>query len=165
VSALVWQWLGYVLAMLEIRQIADRLGLTEHQVRRLLRALDTLLQGSIRRGRDNRILLPDSAVAILDRAVALWRGGIPLKDLRQALAEELQDQRDEGGKQPSGLALEQAKPMRDPCEGYRAMIAHLEEEVRWLRSQLEKLQQQALPPVGSRRRWPWSWLWLGKRVS
>ena len=139
--------------MLEIRQIADHLGLSEHQTRRVLRALGSLLQGSIRRGRDNRILLDDSAVAILDRAVSLWRGGIPLKDLAQSLAKELQEQRDNGDKRTAGLSPDRENPVQDPCESYRIMIEHLEDEVRWLRSQLELLQQRALP--SPRRRWRW----------
>jgi hypothetical protein len=144
--------------MLEIRQIADRLGLSEHQARRLLRALDSLLQGSIRRGRDNRILLDSGAVAILDRAVALWRDGIPLRDLHQTIADELKNGPDDGQKPVNGLAPNREQPTQDPCESYRVMIAHLEDEVRWLRSQLEELQRRALPPAGSRRwRWPWSW--------
>jgi len=137
--------------MLEIKQVAERLGLSEHQTRRVLRALDTVLRGFVKRGRDNRILLDDRAIAILDRAVALWRSGIPLRDLHQAVADELNNTDSNRGERDSGLAPNRANPAQDLCESHRLMISHLEEEVRWLRAQLEELQQRALPPTGSRR--------------
>jgi hypothetical protein len=147
------QWFSYGWTMLEIKQIAGRLGLSEHQTRRILRALDPLLQGFIRRGRDNRILLDSGAVAILDRAVALWRDGIPLQSLYQAIANELNNAPSNGQEEAAGLARNPKQPAQDPCESYRMMVAHLEEEVRWLRSQLEELQQRALPPPRGSRWW------------
>jgi hypothetical protein len=75
--------------MLELKDIQSRFGLSEHQARRLLRALAPVLRGRVRRGRDNRILLDDGACAIVERAVGLWRSGVALRDLSQTVASEL----------------------------------------------------------------------------
>lgn len=140
--------------MLEVRQLADRLGLSEHQTRRLLRSLDGVLRGHLKRGRDNRILVDDGAIAILDRAVALWRGGIPLRDLGQTIAGEMEEGAPHAGDGPAPNPERPASNRCPTCEAYRKQIEHLEGEVRWLRSRLEELQARALPPAGSR---PWSW--------
>jgi hypothetical protein len=76
-------------AMLELKDIQSRFGLSEHQARRLLRALAPVLRGRVRRGRDNRLLLDDGACAIVERAVGLWRSGVALRDLSQTVASEL----------------------------------------------------------------------------
>lgn len=75
--------------MLELKAVAKRVGLSEHQARRVLRGLTPLLQPHIKRGKDNRILVDDSGVAIVERAIELWQGGKPLNRLCAALTEEL----------------------------------------------------------------------------
>lgn len=147
--------------MLEVRQLADRLGLSEHQTRRLLRSLDGVLQGHVRRGRDNRILVDHSAIALLDRAVSLWREGIPLRNLSETIANELQNR---SSHVENGKVLKPEQPMQNhhqcpTCNAYRQQIEHLEGEIRWLRDQLEELQARALPPAGSR---PWWRRFLGR---
>lgn len=66
--------------MLEIPVIAKRVGKSEHQLRRVLRALTPLLDGRTKRGKDNRILVDDSGLALIERAVELWSGGSTRND-------------------------------------------------------------------------------------
>jgi hypothetical protein len=142
--------------MLELRDLQSRFGLSEHQARRLLRALAPVLRGRVRRGRDNRLLLDDGACAIVERAVELWRSGIPLRDLWQSVAGEM---RDPASHWPSGGELDQAKPPQDQCplcQSRDALIAHLREENAWLRAKLDEALSRipALPPAPARlSRW------------
>lgn len=56
-----------------------------------MRALAPVLRDHIRRRRDNRLLLDDGALAILERAIGLWHDGVPLRDLCQTVAQEIGD--------------------------------------------------------------------------
>jgi hypothetical protein len=120
--------------MLELKDVEGRFGLSEHQARRLLRALEPVLQGRVKRGRDNRLLLSDDALAILERAVGLWRDGLPLRDLGPTVAAEL------GNGAPcehNGAAQDHAKPPSDHCPACQVR----EELIRELRADKERLLQ------------------------
>ncbi len=133
--------------MLELKDLQERCGLSEHQVRRLVRALAPVLQGRVKRGKDNRLLLDTSALAIMERAVALWRDGLPLHDLSQTLAKEMSGT-------PEGLAPDPARPSSDHCPACQAR----EELIRELLADLHA-RIPALPtPSDSRRSW-WERVW------
>lgn len=128
--------------MLEIPQIAGRLGLTEPQSRRLLKSLDTVLEGFVTHGRDNRILVQTDAIGILDRAAQLWRDdGLTLAQLPDALKAELDKD------QPVSDRLQ------PPTNGHRCptcaakddLVEELREQNRWLRERVEELEVKALP--------------------
>jgi hypothetical protein len=141
--------------MMELKDIQSRFGLSEHQARRLLRALAPVLRGRVRRGRDNRILLDDGACAIIERAVELWRSGVALRDLSQTVASEMGDVTSHW---PSGGELDQAKPSQDQCplcQSRDALIAHLREENAWLRAKLDEALARipALPAPARLSRW------------
>ena len=130
--------------MLELKAVADRVGLSEHQVRRLLRALDPVLQGLSKRGRDNRILLEDGAVAILDRAVALWRGGLPLRDLSQTVGQEMGGGPTDGR---NGFVPNRDEPVPHHCPAYEArqeLVRELKTDKDRLLAMLEDRDQQIL---------------------
>jgi len=135
--------------MLEVRDIEGRFGLSEHQARRLLRALAPVLHGRVRRGKDNRILLDDGALAIIERAVGLWRSGITLRELSQAIISEI---RDPTSLSPNGREPDQTKPLPDhcpTCQARDALIAHLRDENAWLRAKLDEALARIpqLPPA------------------
>jgi hypothetical protein len=139
--------------MLELRDLQSRFGLSEHQARRLLRALAPVLRGRVRRGRDNRLLVDDGACAIVERAVELWRSGTALRDLSQSIASELGDP---ASHWPSGGEPDQAKPSQCPlCQSRDALIAHLREENAWLRAKLDEALARipALPAPARLSRW------------
>jgi hypothetical protein len=134
--------------MLELRDLQSRFGLSEHQARRLLRALAPVLRGRVRRGRDNRILLDDGACAIIERAVGLWRSGVALRDLSQTVASELGE----------SAMYSDAVATHERCQACAAR----EELIRELRADKERLLRlvdelqariPALPPPARLSRW------------
>lgn len=142
--------------MLELKDIENRFGLSEHQARRFVRALAPVLRDHLRRGRDNRLLLDDGALAILDRAVSLWRDGVPLRDLCQTVMREIGDS---APYRHDGHAQNITQPLSDRCPACAArdeLIRELKADKERLLKLLEELQARipALPPAASKlSRW------------
>jgi len=134
--------------MIELKDVENRFGLTEHQTRRLLRALAPVLHGHVRRGRDNRLLLDDGACAILERAVSLWRSGITLRDLCQTVASELSESSSHSS---HALAPDQCQA----CQVREELIRELKADKERLLKMLEELQARlpALPAPPGLSRW------------
>lgn len=118
--------------MWELKDVENRFGLSEHQARRLVRALAPVLRDHVKRGRDNRLLLDDSALVILERAVGLWRDGVSLRDLSQTVAGELENG---APYQHDGHVRNHAHPLSDHCPACAAR----EELFRELRADKERL--------------------------
>lgn len=134
--------------MLELKAVANHLGLSEHQARRVLRALTPVLQAGIKRGRDNRILVENGDLAIMERAVALWHGGLPLRDLSQTVASELGNGNYHGS---VSLVPNLAKPPSDhcpTCEAREELVRELRADKTRLIEELSEARQQirALAP-------------------
>jgi hypothetical protein len=137
--------------MLEITAIQDRLGLSEHQTRRLLRALDTVLQPYVKRGTDNRILLDGSAIAILERGKDLWRSsGIPLTSLSETVAQEL------GAYSASHSKTESPNPAKAEqnhcatCDAHKELIGELRSDKDRLLKLLDAKDEQILALMPAR---------------
>ena len=141
--------------MLTVNDLADRLGLSVPQTRRLLRSVDSVVQSGVSRGRSNQIRISPDIVGVLDRARSLWvDNGLTLDDLPDALRAEL------NGDNP--VSDGDSKPSNGLSEGWRRYVEHLETElerrddtIAWLRDRVEELEQRALPPA---RRGPLAWL-------
>ena len=134
--------------MLGLGDLQSRLGLSEHQARRVLRALAPVLHGRVRRGKDNRILLDDGALAIIERAVGLWRSGIALRDLCQTIATEL----GESAKYSPAGGMSDRCPA---CAAREELIRELKADKERLVKLIEELQARipALPAPARLSRW------------
>ena len=126
-------------------------GLTSKQVYDRLRLLSETLNDYITIGRNGRKLLSEQGFVIFNRLLELEREGLTSQAAVNLIAAEMK---------PEDEAAKTQSPNDGESEVIRSLkltIDILREENRWLRSQLEELQQRALPPAGGlRRRW-WSW--------
>jgi len=153
--------------MLNIRQLSDRLGMSEPQVRRLLRAVDGVLRAYTRRDDNNAILVDQAGVAILDRAAQLKASGTPLTRLSDKLNEEMGDAAEQEHQAASVNGDKPRQPERQPescpaCLAKDELIEQLRREnervwgrVERLEQLNEDLQQRALPGP---RRGPLAWI-------
>lgn len=159
--------------MLELRAIADRVGLSEHQTRRVLRALAPVLESRTKRGRDNRILIDTNGLAIIERGVELWKDGNPLNGLCDAVTAELADVPSaradgvtKGPSNPTEPKSIQRQIDFDPTAALvdllKQQIEHQNEELLEMRRRLQALEERvpALPSSSeSRKR-----LTVGERI-
>lgn len=150
--------------MLELKAVADRLGLSEHSARRLLRALAPMVDDHIKRGKDNRLLIQSGALAILDRAASLWSDGQTLQDLSKTIQHELGKASTDHA---NGLAPNRENPASDhhcgACDVRDQMIQELRADKARLLEQLDTAQDQVramLPSVSEGRRRMGRWAHL-----
>lgn len=129
-------------------------GLTENQIRDRLGLLSPIFADDVHRGPRGKILVGDQVLAALKRMANLEHQGLSPKVAQGEVLREMGNP--DGDGHPSladpWLRLIEEKDAR--IAELRAEVTRLTEEVRWLRSQLEELQQRALPPP-RRRWWPW----------
>lgn len=112
--------------MLTINDLADRLGLSVPQTRRLLRSVDSVVQSGVSRGRSNQIRISTDVVGILDRARSLWiDSGLTLDDLPDALSAELNSDNPAS----DGASRLSSSHEGDLPEGWRRYVEHLEAEL------------------------------------
>jgi len=141
--------------MLTLRDIAARYELSPKQARRYWEAVSPLLSQYARRGPHNAILLSEQAIPVLDRLAELIHSGLSLPAAAEQLREELNGSRQAGGKQTDNY--EQTDYRDELIAILKAQLAEKDRQIAELLSQLRELQQRALPPAGSRRRWRWPW--------
>ncbi len=139
--------------MLELKTVADRCGLSEHQARRVVRALSPVLQDRLKRGKDNRILLDNSALMIVDRAVNLWRGGLPLQNVSQTVATEITNGAKTGADGLTDRLPNHEQPTHNhctTCEAREDLVKELrtdkERLLRLLEDSQAQIRQLMLPP-------------------
>lgn len=137
--------------MYSVSDLERLIGLTSKQVYDRLRLLSEVLDGHITIGRNGKKLMSEQGFAIFNRLLELERQGLTGQAAVKQIAGELKTPigTDET---PSSTASES-----EVVGSLKLTIEILREENRWLRSQLEQLQQRALPrPAESHRRW-WTW--------
>jgi DNA-binding transcriptional MerR regulator len=155
--------------MWTIKDLMERFGLSEKQVRIRLAALDPLLDGHCRTGKQNAILVDDYAFKLFERLTQIEKQGIITKDAAKQVATEL-GKPDEIGSSPQGQAWEGAGQAGGErwaqllVEALQERVNALEQDKAYLQRQIEQLLEQLqekdaqlktlmLPPPKSRRRW------------
>lgn len=137
--------------MYSVADLERLTGLTRKQVYDRLRLLSEVLNDHIIKGRNGKKLISEQGFAIFNRLLKLERQGLTGNAAVKRMAEELTELESKGDK--GQLDDKQSEVI----QSLKLTIEILRDENRWLRSQLEELQQRALPPPGgSQRRW-WSW--------
>lgn len=141
--------------MYSVADLERLTGLTRKQVYDRLRFLSEILNEHVTIGRNGKKLLSEQGFAIFNRLLELEREGLTGQAAATLITKELTSEKGTGDTQSSNNSESEV------ISSLKLTIEILREENRWLRSQLEELQQRALPPVGGlRRRW-WSWLKRG----
>jgi hypothetical protein len=141
--------------MYSVADLERLTGLTSKQVYDRLRLLSEVLDGHITVGRNGKKLISEQGFAIFNRLLELERQGLTGQTAVNQIADELKAPTSKE-ETPSLSAGE-----TEVIGSLKLTIEILREENRWLRSQLESLQQLALPPAGGARRHWWTW-WKGK---
>ena len=156
--------------MLTVGDLSNRLGLTKWQTRRVVYALRPVLGSALRSANGQALQVDSSVIGILDRAAQLRASGTSLGRLADVIREELGS----NGKHPSEevktlqpLALDRASPpqgwvelvdeLRERVHGLERDKIYLQEQLVHALGRCEALEQLALPPARSHRRWwlPW----------
>ncbi len=157
--------------MWTIKDLIERFGLTEKQVRSRLTALDPLLDGHCKTGKQNAILLDDDGFKIFERLTQIEQQGITTKDAVEQIAAELGKPQENRGNHRG-----QAGADTGQAEGGRwaeLAIATLQERVNslerdkaYLQRQVEQLWEQLrdkdtqlralMPPASTPRRQWWA---------
>ena len=124
--------------MYDVDQLAELLGMSEHQVRLRLGQFRSLLGPYIHRGQKNKVLLDHSGLEILKRALALEKQGRTLAMIEAELRRELGWA--EGGTDSSNTTdeIRSAKLI----ETYEKLVAQQAEELEFLRKQLLAKDEQ-----------------------
>lgn len=129
-------------------------GLSRKQVYDRLRELSGILEEHITIGRNGKKLLSEQGFAIFNRLLELEREGQTREAALQTIVKERSTDQGKEGK----LWESESKPEGNPelIRSLQLTIEILREENRWLRKQIEELQQRALPPPQRPRRF-WAW--------
>lgn len=137
--------------MYSVADLERLAGLTSKQVYDRLRLLSEVLDGHITVGRNGKKLISEQGFTIFNRLLELERQGLTGQAAVKQIAGELK-RPTSTDETPSSTASES-----EVVGSLKLTIEILREENRWLRSQLENLQQAALPPAGGARRHWWNW--------
>jgi len=162
--------------MLTVEMLANRLGLSLWQTRRLIYALRPILQGMVVSAKGRPLEVDPQAIGILERAAYLKASGVPLTEVAKVVQRELSPIAEISTDKDIGmqsLAQEPANVMQEVLKAKEALIEELRKERDYwremalkLQGQVEALQRLALPaPKEDRRPW-WArgifrWLWGG----
>jgi len=130
--------------MFNVKELAERIGLTEWQTRKLIYACRPLLngeQGWLGYGQNGELQISSQALAILERAKDLRLAGKPRKEIGKLLAAELgKPLSDETGKPRQESASRPANPdYRDELiKEMRSRIESLERDKSYLQAKLDE---------------------------
>lgn len=135
--------------MLGIEALANRLGQSEDQTRRLIDALGGVLRPHIHRGAKNALLVDQAGLAILERAVELKSQGIRLSELGATVAQEVNG----SALGPQEAPAEQREAACDSCTQRDRMIDLLERQLEKAERERDEYRQLALPNPDRRPWW------------
>lgn len=148
---------------MNVKDVANRLGYTEWQARKLIYACRPLLadgQGWLGYGTNGELQINPQALPILERAKELRLAGIPRKEVVKCLASELGKPMPDRHDQPwQGSASTPASPdLRDELiKELRDRISSLERDKAFLQAKLDEALSRipALPPPAAPRLSRW----------
>lgn len=130
--------------MHSISELKDILGYTSDQLRLRLKKLKPILNETVRRGENNKILVTSDGLEILRRAKQLENNNIPLNEIPGKLKQEMDQNEDEASDDlaQTDRNLLQEKDRR--IEDLKSRIKELKEDKRYWRDQAEELQQKLI---------------------
>jgi len=130
--------------MYSINELEGILGYTSDQIRLRLEKLKPILTETVRRGKNNKILVTDNGLEILRRAKQLEERGIPLNEI----PEKLENEMDQSEEQTSAKSTETDRNLVEEknkrIEDLQDRIEELKEDKRYWRNQTEELQQKLI---------------------
>lgn len=130
--------------MHSINDLQDILGYTSDQLRLRLEKLNPILTETIRRGKNNKILVTDSGLEILRRAKQLEESNTPLNEIAEKLEKEMDQNKkntsDDLAQTDRSLIEEKNRRIEDLMD----RIDELKEDKRYWRNQAEELQQKLI---------------------
>lgn len=143
---------------MNVKDVANRLGYTEWQARKLIYACRPLLvgeQGWLSYGTNGELQINPQALPILERAKELRLAGIPRKEIVKRLASELVKSVPDRESQPQ-QELASPDPRDELIRELRERISSLERDKAYLQAKLYEVLARipALPPAAPKlSRW------------
>jgi hypothetical protein len=144
--------------MLTLKELQARLGLNEWPLRRLLDALQPLLNDAMHRKQGHAIRVNSSAIGLLERAKELLDKGVPRRMLAQALQAELQEGQQDVAKRKGDAGNNEQGRVQDDIElvsELKNVIQFLRDDNAWLKQRLQEKEEQlqlVLPSESDSRR-------------
>ena len=126
-----------VIDVRDVKDLSAMLGLSERQIHIRLTKLAPLLSGHIHTGKNNRKLIDDQGFAILQRVIELEKEGIAVDLAVEQVKEELNN-----GDQISISTDVNRGITAELLEELRRTISRLEEDKRFLQTQLEAKERE-----------------------
>lgn len=161
--------------MLEIDEVAEAVGLSVPQTRRRIDALDELLDGHLKRGANNRLLLDSSALEIIRRVEDQRKSGKSIQDSVEVIRAEMESSTEEeeavkdpetDGNQAENTKLETLKAennqLKERVKDSKEHLRHLKDEIEYLRDENRRLLPEQTTSnekkEGRDKRSTWSYL-------
>lgn len=130
--------------MHSINELMGILGYTSDQIRLRLEKLKPILKETIRRGKNNKILVTDNGLKILRRAKQLEESNIPLEEIPEKLKKEMNQM---GRKTSEDLTQTDQNLLEEKnkrIDDLKSRIKELKEDKEYWRDQAQELQQKLI---------------------
>lgn len=128
-----------LLHMLSVKDVANRLGLSEWGARRLLYACKPLLDGLQAHGSHGEWLISPQAIGMLERAKDLRTQGIRLQEICSRLAAEMPDHSNGSvAMQVQTSASQEQGNVQALTKALEQQVEYLKSENTWLRNKLDE---------------------------
>lgn len=126
--------------MLTVEDLTDALGLSKHQVRRRIKALDGLIEDHIKRGKKSRIEIDSGGLELLRTLEDLRDQG---RTIEEAVEEIWTDTERETSESDEDTSANQYERQREGLvEEKDQRIQELKEQVDYLRVQVDRKEKQ-----------------------
>lgn len=130
--------------MYSINELEGILGYTSDQIRLRLEKLKPILTETVRRGKNNKILVTDNGLEILKRAKQLEERDIPLNEIREKLENEMDQSEEQASAKSTETDQNLVEEKNKRIEDLQDRIEELREDKRYWRNQAEELQQKLI---------------------
>jgi hypothetical protein len=125
--------------MLSVKDVANRIGLSEWGARRLLYACKPLLDGLQAHGSHGEWLISPQAIGMLERAKDLRSQGIKLQEICSRLASEMPNHSNESrATQVQTSTSQEQDNVQALTRVFEQQIEYLKSENMWLRNKLDE---------------------------
>jgi len=130
--------------MYSINELEGILGYTSDQIRLRLEKLKPILTETVRRGKNNKILVTDNGLEVLRRAKQLEERDIPLNEIREKLESEMGQNEEQASAKSTETDRNLVEEKNKRIEDLQDRIEELKEDKRYWRNQAEELQQKLI---------------------